>query len=165
MSKPIFVIILTVLAFSLGVIADETLKSDGWSWQKIPNVRQLGFLEGFAEGTDNEETILTFGSLCDKEHGRDSVLTSICILSRLHGDTYLPINASKTMETMNRLYTSPQNLPIHWGHALIISQAMVSGVPVSEKDLEVIRQCDAMPPKPISEKEMRDILSNTPKKQ
>ena len=65
---------------------------------------------------------------------------------------------------MNRLYASPQNLPIHWRNALITSQAMISGVPVSEKDLEAIRQRDAMPPKSISEKETHDILSDTPPK-
>jgi len=164
LSKPVLIVVLIVVSFSLGVIADETIKADGWSWQKIAYVRQLGFAEGFAEGADSAHEALTFKPLCDGEHDGGPVLASICTLSRLRGKTYISIDADRTIETMNKLYASPQNLPIRWRNALVISQAMISGVPVSEKDLEVIRQRDAMPPKPISEKEMQDILSNTPPK-
>jgi hypothetical protein len=164
MNKSALIVALIVLSFSLGVIADETIKADGWSWQKIVYVRQSGFVEGFAEGEDSAHETLTFKPLCNAEHDGGPVLASICALSRLRGKTYVSIDADRTIETMNRLYASPQNLPIHWRNALIISQAMTSGVSVSEKDLEAIRQRDAMPPKSISEKEMHDILSNTPPK-
>jgi hypothetical protein len=50
MNKSALIVALIVLSFSLGVIADETIKADGWSWQKIVYVRQSGFVEGFAEG-------------------------------------------------------------------------------------------------------------------
>lgn len=164
MSKSIVIIVLIVLAFSLGVIADENLKSDGWSWQKINYIRQLGFVEGFAEGENNTAEILAWKNLCNYEREHDPVLSSICILSRLRGGTYTDTDAGKTIENVNRLYASPQNLPIHWGHAVIISRAMVSSVPVSEKDLEVIRQVDATPPKRMSEKELEDLLNNKPPK-
>lgn len=165
MNKTIVLVVLIVLAFSFGVIADETLKPDGFSWQKMAYVRQLGFLEGFAEGESSQEEIRTFGSLCKEDHGGDPVLGSVCVLSRLQGGTYLQVDVNKTIETMDKLYASPQNLPVSWGHALVISRAMVSGVPINDKDLETIRQRDAMPSKPISEKELHDILSNTPRKQ
>lgn len=164
MNRSVLVVALVVLSFSLGVVADETIKADGWSWQKIVYLRQLGFVEGFAAGEDSGHEILTFKPLCNSEHDGGPVLASICALSRLRGKTYVSIDADRTIETMNKLYASPQNLPIHWRNALIVSQAMISGVPVSEKDLEAIRQSDAIPPKTISEKEMQDILSNTPPK-
>jgi len=55
-------------------------------------------------------------------------------------------DADKTLDVMVKFYASPQNLPVSWGHAVIVSGAMVSGVPVSEKDLEVIRKEDATRP-------------------
>jgi hypothetical protein len=162
MKKSALTLVLTVLSFSLGVIADETLKPDGWSWQRINYMRQLGFVEGFVRGSENGSTRQIFKDTCGKDSERVQGLASICILSRLWGNAYAGTDAGKTVETVNRLYAVPQNLPIDWGHAVIISQAMVSGVPVSERDLEVIRKDDATPPKPISEKELRDILNNSP---
>jgi len=153
MKKSALTLVLIVLSFSLGVIADETLKPDGWSWQRITYVRQLGFVEGFVKGAENESTMQTFKPACEKDSERVQGLASICILSRLHGGTYVGTDAGKTVETVNMLYATPQNLPIDWGHAVIISQAMVSGVPVGERDLEVIRKDDATPPKPMSGKE------------
>jgi hypothetical protein len=162
MKKSALTVALTVLSFSLGVIADETLKPDGWSWQRINYGRQLGFVEGFVKGSDDGSTMQIFKPACGKDSGRVQGLDSICILSRLRGGTYTGTDADKTVETVNKLYAAPQNLPIDWGHAVIISQAMVSGVPVSERDLEVIRKDDATPPKPMSKKELRDIPNSTP---
>jgi len=163
MKKSTLTLVLIVLSFSLGVIADETLKPDGWSWQRINYVRQLGFVEGFVKGSNDGTTMQIFKPSCGKDSERVQGLASICILSRLRGSTYAGTDAGKTVETVNRLYAAPQNLPIDWGHAVIISQAMVSGVPVSERDLEVIRKDDATPPKPpISEEELRNILNNAP---
>ncbi len=162
MNKIVLTIILIVLAFSSGVVADETLKPDGWSWQRISYVRQLGFFEGFVSGTQNESTMRTFEPACEKNREPIQGLESICILSRLWGNAYVGSDAGKTIETMNRFYGSPRNLPIDWGHAVIISQAMVSGLPISEKDLEEIRKDDATPPKPVSEDELHDILSHAP---
>ena len=162
MKRHIVAIVPIVLAFSLGVIADETLKPDGWSWQRINYVRQLGFVEGFVKGADDGSTMQIFKPACGKDSERVQGLASICALSRLRENTYAGTDAGKTVETVNKLYAAPHNLPIDWGHAVIISQAMVSGVPVSERDLEVIRKDDATPAKPISEKELRDILNSAP---
>jgi len=154
------------LVFSLGVIAGETLEPDGWGWQKIARVRQMGYVEGFLDGEELGSRITTpaFEHLCEVEESTRTPPIRDCILRRLWGNTLAGTDEGKTLDTIVRFYASPQNLPVHWGHAVIISQAMVSGVALSEKDLEVVRKEDATPPKPMSEKELQDLLGRTPKK-
>jgi hypothetical protein len=135
----VFVFVLTPLAFSLGVLADESIKPTGWWWPKISDARQLGYVEGFKAGTFNS---LTEGHCKDTKISALQ-LTSDCILYRLQQETLLDVSTGGTLDAVTKFYALPGNLPVRWDHAVIISEAMVSGVPISEKDLEVIRQDDA----------------------
>jgi hypothetical protein len=164
----IFTLTLTFLVFSFGVIADETIKPDGWWWQKISPIRQLGYVEGFVAGqaeSSEEAHCKTVPAPATEAYWQS---TASCILSRFRGNTLVGTDTNKTLDVMVRFYASPQNLPVSWGHAVIISQAMVSGVSVSEKDLEVIRKEDATPPQamtPAEEQQLRDFVKKNPPKE
>jgi hypothetical protein len=161
-------LVLALSVFSLGVIADETIRPDGWSWQKLSRPRQFGYVEGFVDGQmeSSEETRCKTLPTPAKDPTYWQSLGP-CILGRLRGGTYLGTDANKTLDTMDKFYQSPQNIPVSWGHAATISQAMMSGVPVSDKDLEEIRKEDGTPPQPMTpleENKLRDFIkNNTPK--
>lgn len=159
MKKPIHIFALTSLVFSLGVMADEAIRDNGWFWYKLSDVRQLGYVEGFTEGAEEQST---FGVLCKKPVLPELQATGPCILSRLRGHSQAGQHQREILDTMVKFYALPQNLPVSWGHAVIISGAMASGVPVDEKDLQVIRKEDATPPKRLSEQETRDLLNGGP---
>jgi len=171
MKKFVLALILTSLVFSLGVIADETIRPDGWWWHKLSPIRQLGYVEGFVAGemeSSEEHGSKPFCKDAAKDPAHWQPVFVDCILSRFRGDTLVGTGTDKTLDIMAKFYESPQNLPVSWGHAVIISQAMVSGVPVSEKDLEAIRKHDATPPTPMSEQEeqkLRDFIKNNPPKE
>ena len=44
MKRLILALILTPLAFALGVLADETIQPTGWWWQKVSDARRLGYV-------------------------------------------------------------------------------------------------------------------------
>jgi hypothetical protein len=45
---------LTFIAFAAGVLADEFIKPNGSSWEKIPAARQLGYVEGYDAGRQDD---------------------------------------------------------------------------------------------------------------
>ena len=142
MKKLILILILASLGFSLGVLADETIRPNGWSWQKISDARRLGYVEGFSDG----QTESMLEARCEEKTLKALQATGACILHKLWLDTLIGTDADKTLDIMVKFYAVPQNLPVRWGHAVIISGAIVSGVPVEDKDLQVIRQEDAKVP-------------------
>jgi hypothetical protein len=170
MKRLVLTLILAPLVFSLGVIADEAIRPDGWWWQKLSPIRQLGYVEGFAAGqteSSEEDGIKPFCKEAAKDPAHWQPF-AYCILSRLRGATYVGTDTNKTLDMVVKFYQSPQNMPVSWGHAVIISQAMLSGVPVSDKDLEEIRKHDATPPTPMSQQEeqkLRDFIKNNPPKE
>jgi hypothetical protein len=160
MKRFILALILTSLVFSMGVIADEAVRPDGLWWQKLSGIRQLGYVEGFNDGdaeSRNEAHCRTLPTPATAAYWQS---TAPCILSRLRGDTLTGTDAAKTLSIMAKFYEPPQNLPVSWGHAVIISEAMVSGVPISEKDLETIRKEDATPPQPLTPEEQQRLLDS-----
>ncbi len=170
MKRLVLTLILAPLVFSLGVIADGTIRPDGWWWQKLSPIRQLGYVEGFVAGemeSSEEHGSKPFCKDAAKDPAHWQPVFVDCILSQLEGDTLQPTDVNKTLDVMVKFYQSPQNMPVSWGHALIISQAMLSGLPVSDKDLEAIRKHDATPPQPMTpleEQKLRDFIKNNPPK-
>jgi hypothetical protein len=69
--------------------------------------------------------------------------TEMCVLFGLRQHTFLNVSTKDTLSIITRLYDSPANLPIRWNHAVAISEALASGVAVTEPDLQVIRRGDA----------------------
>ncbi len=78
---------------------------------------------------------------CEKD--RNLAAISDCILYRWRMNTLIDVDTSGVLVALSKLYDEPRNLPIRWDHAVIIAEAMVSGVPISEKELEKVRQDDA----------------------
>lgn len=132
-------VILIAVSFSLGVLADETIKPTGWSWQKVGAARQLGYVEGFNDGRlmDMEQRF------CEDTKMPVLKAQSKCVLYNLRQHTLLDVGTDHTLSTMSGFYAVPANLPVRWPHALVISEALASGVPISESDLQVIRAEDA----------------------
>ena len=139
MKKLIPIVILTLLVFSFGILADEAIKPTDWWWQKIDETRRLGYVEGFNAGILNSMR----EHFCKDTKLRAVQASGDCILYGLEQKTMLDVGTSNTLDVISKFYALPQNLPVHWDHAVVISKAMVSGVPINEKDLEVIRQEDA----------------------
>jgi hypothetical protein len=139
MKKLILTVILICFVFSLGVLADEAIRPTGSWWYKISDARRLGYVEGFVDG----EMSSMLEAHCEKTTLPALQATGTCILYKFRQDTMLDTNTSETLETMMKFYALPQNLPIRWEHAVVISRAIASGVPVAEKDLQAIRQEDA----------------------
>jgi hypothetical protein len=129
-----------VLLFAFGLFAGETLKPTGYSWGQIGSGRQLGYVEGFEAG----EGAAQF-TLCNKQRLRESASmhTEDCIIYKLREDTLVDLDALVVIDTINKFYNDPRNASIKWSHALVISRAMMSGVHVSDEDLDVVRQLDA----------------------
>jgi hypothetical protein len=127
-------VILIAVGFSLGVLADETIKPTGWSWQKVVSARQLGYVEGFNAGIMNE---------MEQRFCGETKILSLCVLYNLRQHTLLDVGTAQTLSTMSAFYATPANLPVRWSHALVISAALASGVPITESDLQVIRAEDA----------------------
>ena len=139
MKRLTLALVLASVVFSLGVLADETMRPDGAWWQKIGDARRLGYVEGYVAG--HGDTFMS--SFC--EHATNPKIQgfSVCVLYRLQQDTMIDTDTTEVLDTMSKFYALPQNNPVRWNHAVIISRAMVSGVSVSEKDLQVIREDDA----------------------
>jgi hypothetical protein len=130
-------------------VQEESLQPNGLGWQKLSPIRQLGYVEGFREGRSffslAEGLRDNFSNSCEKHVLDENVgpLRKECILHKWWGKTLIGADTSSMLEVMAKLYTQPQNLPIRWGSAVVISAAMVSGVPIDEKELQIVRQEDA----------------------
>ena len=139
----------TASAQSPPSVQAESLQPNGFGWAKISYIRQLGYVEGFKEGRSifpfAEGSKDKFLSSCDQYmlDANASPLRKDCILHRFWGKTFVDMDTSSVLEAMNKFYAQVENLPIRWGSAVIISGAMVSGVPVDEKELQIVRQEDA----------------------
>jgi hypothetical protein len=127
------------LIFALGVLAGPTIAPNGWSWNQIPPPRQLGYLEGFNDGSQFQ--MMT--QIPCKNASPTYAATEDCVLYRLHMASLAGPDSDRVLSTLNKFYEQSENKPVHWDHAIVISEALVSGVHVDEKDLEVIRLADA----------------------
>jgi hypothetical protein len=139
--------ILVMLLLTLGTLCvgqQSTIQPNGWGWNRISDSRRLGFVEGFdfrtalalEQGTYSQDATTKVTCRLDPT-------TIICALHQLEGDTLMDIPSDKTAEMMSAFYAQPQNLPVRWGHAVVIAEAMVSGLPIPETLLKTLRQEDA----------------------
>jgi hypothetical protein len=132
-----------------GSVQEESLQPNGLGWQKLSPIRQLGYVEGFREGRSlfslAEGMRDNFSNSCEKHVSDENAgpLRKECILHKWWGKTLIGVDTSSVLEVMANLYVQSQNLPIRWGSAVVISGAMVSGVAIDEKELQIVRQEDA----------------------
>lgn len=123
--------------FTLGIAAGDRLKPNGFWWSKIPESRQLGFYEGFSAGYRFRDTSAV---LCQSSLRAQN---PTCILEKWYGDSLLDLDTGEVLEVLKKFYADPKNLPVTWEHAIVISKAIASGVPLDEKELEAVREWDA----------------------
>jgi|ERR1022692_532771 hypothetical protein len=127
-----------VLVFALGLFAGDTLQPTGYWWSHISSSRQLGYVEGYQAGQAAVEL-----EVCPD--GKNPAFKHLlgCILHKWRMGTRIETDTESVITTVSHFYEEPRNAPVRWEHAVLIAGAMVSGVPVSEEDLSVIRQFDA----------------------
>jgi hypothetical protein len=128
-------ILMVVLASSFAW-GQDTIKPTSYYWGRLDAVRQLGYVEGFNAGV-----LSPFNSNCKLYPLLNK--TPHCILAAWQRDTMVDINATATLETITKLYADPKNEPLRWDTAVIIAEAMVSGVAINEADLNIVREFDA----------------------
>ena len=141
MMKTLVPLLLALSFFSIGMFADEELKPNSRGWSLIEPARKLGYVEGFNAG-------LT-ASVGDKagDIWRQQLKTpspsSSAILWKLRQGILIGVSTPSTLSTLEQFYGDKHNAPICWENAVIISEALVSGVSASEQELETIRASDA----------------------
>jgi len=117
------------------------LVPDGYSWSTISHSRQQGYVEGFDDG---QFSLLNGADLhptwCVKP---TSINEEPCIVLQWISKTLIGQDTGETLTTMTKFYSEPRNLCVHWSHAVVIAEAMMSGVPVTEEQLTFIREFDA----------------------
>jgi hypothetical protein len=137
------ILLVFLMLGSLAAVGQDAIKPSAYWWARISSARQLGYVEGFNAGSFTE---METSGICASRAGKPSSANPnapICILYRWRQATREDADVNATLEAVSKFYADPRNAPIKWSEAVLIAEAMVSGVTIRETDLEIIRQAGA----------------------
>lgn len=142
--KILVAVLLTLLVFSGGVIAGQVYIPDGSLWATLSQGQKETYIEGFWDGENTQAIFDDSYPMC-REGERSNQL---CLLTDLNNKAITVMGVThewheplyKTRERMKEFYARPENQPIWWMDAVVVVSAMRVGVPIDEKDLELLRR-------------------------
>jgi hypothetical protein len=141
----IFIVTALMALLPLTAVSQHApLQGNGWGWGQLSDNRRLGFIEGFDYRLALDLDLGTFDQNAPmKVACRLDPTKTECALHRLEANTHLEVPFDKTVDMVSAVYAQHQNLPLTWGHAVVIAKAMVCGLPIPETLLKALRQEDA----------------------
>jgi hypothetical protein len=132
------------ILFGLLVAASHAQGSDnGYAWKEYSFGQQSGFVQGFISGQVEVLSLLDKQKMLECKPPTQTVGTRHgCLIMKWWASIRIVPDPGKILTTVTEFYADPRNLPVSPEDAVLISEMMAQGDPVSDADLVIIRQAN-----------------------